>query len=230
MNTERILAITRPAWTLAALSLFLCLTAVAAKAQEGIFSIENVSSAAPGGSGSFDVVLTASGGSIDIGGFTVEPSTMLGAGFSFTAAGFDTGAGAPYIFPDSFDIDNGLPLSYDPFPDTDFIALDADDALDGAVTIDDGQAVGLAHVTFTIDSGVTPGTDYIIDFADPGVGTSLSDGTGAAVNFTATPGTIVVGNGAAAPEPSPLASFGMVGLGLLCLVLRARCRRRSVSG
>ncbi len=190
---------------------------------QGLFTISNVVGAAPGGSGSFDILLTAAGGDLSVGTFTVEP-TLGAAGVTFTAAGFNTGT--PYIFPDSFDQDNGLTLSDeadDPFPNTDLIASDSDDQNNSAVTVADGETVGLAHVTYTFDAADTPGSAYTVSFNPDG--TSLSDGTGAvSYPFTTAPGTLVV-SPAAAPEPSGWTTLGLTSLFTAGLMLRARRRR-----
>jgi hypothetical protein len=203
----------------------LALTAAPACAQSGLFTIGYVVSASPGGTGSFDVLLTAVGGDLSLGGFTAEPFLASPTdGVTFTAAGFNTSA--PYVFPDSFDQDNGLTLTDeadDPFPNTDLIASDSDDQIGSAVTIANGETVGLAHVTYQVNAADAPGSAYTVDF-NPG-GTSLSDGTGAvSYPFTTEPGALTVGP-AAAPEPSEWAALGVGGLGVGGLILRARKRR-----
>jgi hypothetical protein len=206
----------------AALGAFL-LSARPVRAQT-LITIGNVVSAAPGGSGSFDVLLTALNGPLSIGAFTVEP-TLNASGVTFTAAGFNTGT--PYIFPDSFDQANGLTLTdeaNDPFPNTDLIASDSDSQNGSAVTIASGSTVGLAHVNYLFDAADTPGSAYTVNF-NPG-GTSLSDGTGAvSYSFTTTPGVLTVSPASAAPEPSGWAAMGFAGLFAAGLMLHARRRK-----
>ena len=215
-----------PLTALAALGAFL-LPARPVCAQS-LFTIGNVVSAAPGGSGSFDVLLTAVNGPLSIGAFTAEP-TLSASGVTFTAAGFNTVT--PYIFPDSFDQANGLPLSDeadDPFPNTDLIASDSDNQSGSAVTVTSGSTVGIAHVTYLFDAADTPGSVYTVNF-NPN-GTSLSDGTGTvSYPFTTAPGVLTVAPSAsAAPEPSGWAAMGFTGLFTVGLILRAR-RRKTVA-
>ena len=208
----------------AALGIFL-LPARPACAQ-ALFSVGNVVSAAPGGSGSFDVLLTATSGSLSIGAFTAEP-TLSAPGVTFTAAGFNTVT--PYIFPDSFDQDNGLTLTDeadDPFPNTDLIASDSDNQSGSAVTLTSGSTVGLAHVTYMFDSADTPGSVYTVNF-NPN-GTSLSDGTGTvSYSFTTAPGVLTVGP-AAVPEASSVISLGLL-LALGAGAVAVKRRRKAVA-
>ena len=208
---------------LAALAVFgaLLLPARPACAQSGVFSIGNIVGAAPGDSGSFDVLLTALNGPLSVGAFTAEP--MLNApGVTFTAAGFNTGT--PYIFLDSFDQDNGLTLTDeadDPFPNTDLIASDSDNQSGSAITLASGSTVGIAHITYQFDAADTPGSVYAVSF-NPG-GTSLSDGTGTvSYPFTTTPGALTVGSPNPVPEASTVVSFGLFTAGLMLGVRRRK--------
>ena len=202
----------------------LLLPARPACAQSGVFSIGNIVGAAPGASGSFDVLLTATSGPLSIGAFTAEP--MLNApGATFTAAGFNTGT--PYIFLDSFDQDNGLTLTDeadDPFPNTDLIASDSDNQSGSAITLTAGSTVGLAHVTYLFDAADTPGSVYTVNFNSNG--TSLSDGTGTvSYPFMTMPGTLTVRSAVPVPEASTAISFGLLltlGLGGVVIVAKKK--------
>jgi hypothetical protein len=178
--------------------------------------------AAPGSTGSFDVLLVntnAIGGtSYDVAADSLELSLVGPLSVTFTGVSIDTVA-APYIYVTSATtVPGGLPLSLDPFPNTHFTASDSEVAAPGFRTVTPGETFGLAHVSYAVSPPSPGGTDTIA-FGSPA--TSLSDINGFAVPFTISNGSISV---AVVPEPATLtmdATAAIVGLGVFWW-----CRRR----
>jgi hypothetical protein len=168
--------------------------------------------AAPGSSGSFDVLLVntnpAGGASYDVAADSLGLSLVGPLSVTFTGVSIDTVA-APYIYVTSgTTVPGGLPLSLDTFPNTQFTASDSEFASPGFRTVDPGQTFGLAHVSFAISPTSPLGTDTIA-FVSPT--TSLSDQNGNAI-----PVSLVSGSIASVPEPSALAeavTAALIGLG-----------------
>jgi hypothetical protein len=156
------------------------------------------STALVGGTGSFEVSLTSTGGSFDVAGFSFELSVLGASGVTFT--GVDTSTVInPYIFGT---FQSPPPFSFDTFPNTSFTASDVDFALPGFTTLNSGDTFALGRVTYQIAANATPGP-ATVSFLDLGVATSLSDVTGASIAFTTSNGTIDIRpNGV--PEPSTL--------------------------
>jgi hypothetical protein len=172
-------------------------------------------SAAPGSSGSFDIVIVnPSASSFHLAGESVELG-ISGTGVEFTNT--DANTLTPYVFSPSFDLDNGFTLdaSSIPYPKNDFITSDVSDALAGFALVSPGQTLGIVHVSYTVYPGATLGP-RTLTIEDLGGGTSTSDEFGNAVPFTASNGSLTV---AAVPEP------GCVGLALLVAPLVMRRRR-----
>ncbi|HEX4053400.1 MAG TPA: hypothetical protein VHX86_03965 [Tepidisphaeraceae bacterium] len=168
------------------------------------------SSALAGGTGNFDIILADTGGTFSVSAFTVEPTVPDTSPVQFTGVTTNTTTD-PYIF----GTDQLPPLSYNTFPTTDLIALDADFTGVEYVTLNSGQALGLANVTYEVAPGASAGP-VTISFASDG--TSLSDVIGNAIPFTAPDGTITV----VVPEP---ASRGLL-TGLAgSLLLRRRAKK-----
>ena len=183
-----------------------------------IMEITN-SSAGAGGTGSFDVALSDTGGTLQVGGFSAELSVPGASGVKFTGVNTSTAAATPYIFGTL----QTPPLSFDTFPNTSFTASDTDATAPGFVTLNPGDLVGLAHVSYSVAAGTAPGP-VTVSFVGPG--TSLSDVNGGAIAFTTTNGTITVAQ--AVPEPSSLllASIGG-GAAMLFGLWRRRANRTS---
>jgi hypothetical protein len=172
-------------------------------------------SAAPGSSGSFDIVIVnTSSSSFHLAGESVELG-ISGTGVEFTNT--DANTLTPYVFSPSFDLDNGFSLdaSGNPYPKNDFITSDVSDAPTGFVVVSPNERLGIVHVSYTVDPGASLGS-RTLTIEDLGGGTSTSDEIGNAVPFTASNGSLTV---AAVPEP------GCVGLVLLVAPLVMRRRR-----
>jgi len=172
----------------------------------------------PGSSGSFDVLLvdTDSSGSpgYNVAGDSVELTLSGSPGFTFTGATINTIA--PYIYVQSTDANLGVPLSLNTFPNTDFIASDAEFASPFYRTVNPGDVFGLANVSYAVDP--TASGTATITIANPNVDTSLSDINGNLIPFTAVNGSLSI------PEPSSMAQAAtgvLIGLGAIWL------RRRS---
>jgi hypothetical protein len=207
----------------AVITLALALAGVASQARADLTIQILNATANPGGTGSFDIVLKDDGGTFDVAGFSVEPMIMAGPGVSFTAADTLTSpATGPYIFgtyqssPFPFATDPADPGMPATFPNSDFVAGDAYMSAPGFVTLNPGDVVGLAHVTFSVAASVTPGTVAVALVA--GGNTSLSDGNGDPISSTAGNGTITV---AAVPEPSAVV---LVALGSILALTYSRPR------
>jgi hypothetical protein len=173
-------------------------------------------SASAGGSGSFDVVLTDTGGDFNVAGFNFEVTTS-DTDVIFTDITINTVA-APYIF--AGDSLLAAPVTgsiLENPPST------AQDAQAGDVTADftnkaiaDGDEVGLGHVLFTIAPGASPGP-VSIDF---GSATSLSDAEGDLIAFDNSGGTLTITGGTVVtPEP---AMTGVLGLALIIGLISRR--------
>jgi PEP-CTERM motif len=176
------------------------------------------STAAPGGTGAFDVIIIDNGGSFNVAGFSVELSVPAGSVISFSDVTTDTLA-ATYLFGTL----QSQPFTFDTFPNQDFSAGDFTATAPGFVTLMDGDEFGLAHVTYAVDSGAPAGP---VALSLVPTGTSLSDENGDGVSFTTSNGTITV-SGPTVPEPSSLV---LAGLGAALLVLFHRLSRRAVLG
>jgi hypothetical protein len=151
---------------------------------------------APGGSGSFDIVLrndATATESTSIAGFSVDLTVAAASGITFTGA--DDATSTAYIFA-------GNSLGFLASIDSHEIQANDFAALDGT-TLDPGSAaVGLAHITFTADPGRVPGL-IPVTLIDYQAGTSLSDVAGSNLSFEIVNGQITV-TGPAVPEPSSI--------------------------
>jgi len=173
------------------------------------------SAAGVGGSGSFDVVLDDTGGSYQIGGFSIEPTVPAGSDVEFTAA--TTNTTEPYIFGTYQSAPS--PFTFNTFPNTDLVASDADFTSPYYATITPGEVVGLGSITYNVASGSTAGS-IVVSLAD--AGTSLSDLNGDPVAFTAGTGTITT----SVPEPGSMVIFAAA---LMPLLSRRRRKVAAVS-
>ena len=171
-----------------------------------VLQVENASAQA-GGTGSFDVVLSATDGSFQVAGFSVELSVAPGSGISFTAVGVAT-ATAPYIFTTL----QSPPLTFSSFPTNDFIGSDSSMSSPGYVTLSAPPTVtvGLEHVAFAVAAG-TPSGDVPVSILI-GDTTQILDNNTNLLPFDSVNGTITV-TGSAVPEPSSLV-MGFVSLAL----------------
>lgn len=170
--------------------------------------------AAPGSSGSFDVLISNNGGTFDVAGDTVELSLTGISGVSFTSASISTTT--PYIYVNSATLNGGGPLSLDTFPNTHFTASDTEFAAPGFRTVSSGAMFGLAHVDYSVASNASVGS---VGSLVIGPGTSLSDTTGAPIAFTGSNGTFSVLS-PAVPEPTSVILLAGGALGMLYVFRR----------
>jgi PEP-CTERM motif-containing protein len=189
-----------------------------------ILQVENASAQA-GGTGSFDVVLSATAGSFPVAGFSVELSVAPTSGISFTTVSVDTTT-APYIFTTL----QSPPLTFASFPTNDFIGSDSYMSSPGYVTLSAPPTVtvGLEHVAFAVAAG-TPSGDVPVSILI-GDTTQILDNNGNLLPFASVNGTITV-TGSAVPEPASLV-MGLIGMALAggAVVLRRRRPRSRLCG
>jgi len=165
-----------------------------------IVEVPNIQASA-GSSGSFDVLLTNTGpDSPQVASYNVELSLTGPPGVQFTGA--TIGTVTPYIF----QVSGGPPLSFDPFPNTDFTASDSEFASPFFDTIAPGETVGLVHVLFSVDANAPLGGGTIDVVA---AGTQFSDSDFGVFASSALAGTFTV-----VPEPSTFLLFGFAGIAL----------------
>lgn len=187
------------------------------------------SMAVPGGTGAFDVTITNNGIgglSYDVDGFSIDLSVLASTGVQFTSV--TMGTSNPYLF-----VTPGPPpFSFDTFPNTNFIASDAEFAPPGFTTIAPGQTFGLAHVSYSVSPGASPLSSAVVTF---GPATDVSGTTSAGGNppigagdFVTVPGTISIGQ-ASVPEPSALALMG-IGGSILLMTARRRKKHAKMAG
>jgi hypothetical protein len=195
----------------------LLLGVFAAPASAGLsLQVENATTQA-GGTGSFDVVLSAAAGSFDVSGFSVELSVDPGSGVTFTGVSENTTTAA-YIFTTL----QASPFSYGPFPAIDFTASDSDMTGTGYVTLSDTgtSTLGVEHVTFAVAPD-TPAGPILVSIVI-GSNTQILDLNGGLLGFTPTGGTITV-SGSAVPEPSTMIQASIaLAVGLSVGLLRRR--------
>ncbi len=204
------------------LPFFFAFTALAATLSLGtaradiIVSVEN-SKAAQSLTGNFDILLTNTGPNVvSIGAFSFEISTAS-PNINLTGASTSTTqTRAPYIFEgDSFADSNGLPLA----TSTGQSLSASDIPNDGvpALIRGSGATVSLGEVSYSIALSAALGP-VRVTFSP--VQTSLSDGVGNPLDFTAVNGEITI---TPIPEPTQIPLL-VAGLGALSLLYK---RRRS---
>src|SRR5262249_9222204 len=132
-------------------------------------------------------------------------------------------ATAPYLFgtyqssPFPFATDPANPGMAAMFPYIDFVAGDASATAPGFVTLNPGDILGLAHVTFSVAGRASAGE--VVPIALVGGGdTSLSDNNGDPIAFSVLDGTITA---APVPEPTSLVLAGIAAL-ICCACVNAR--------
>ena len=174
--------------------------------------------AAPGTSGSFDVVITndnpVGGDSFFVAGDSLDFALSGLPGVMFTDATIATAI--PYLFALSGTTQGAGPLSLDSFPNTAFFASDAEFASPGFAEIAPGMSFGVAHVSFTVDPSAASGDRGLI----LGAGTSLSDIGGGPIEFTTSDGVLTISS---VPEPS---TWLLLASGVVCSFVF----RRGLSG
>ena len=173
--------------------------------------------AAPGSSGSFDLLLVNTN---PIGGASFAVSSDMfvlslsgPVHITFTGVSIATVA-APYIFVSSGTTQpGGPPLSTDTFPTTRFTGSDSEFARPGYRTVGPGETFGLAHVSYAVSSSTPSGMDSISIAPSPSTLLTMLDGT--PIPFGISNGSIAVG--VAIPEPWALTQAStavLIGLGL----------------
>jgi hypothetical protein len=179
-------------------AVLLILLVVSPPAQAGtvlVMTVENAS-VAPGGPGSFDIVLTNDAAATDsttIAGFSIDLTVAAASGITFTGA--DDATSTTYIFA-------GNSLGFLPTITPTEIQANDFAAIGGTLLAPGEPPVGLAHITFSADLGIAPGviTVTLIDYQ---AGTSLSNTDGKNLDFTIKNGQITI-TGSDVPEPSSI--------------------------
>jgi len=173
---------------------------------------------APGSSGSFDVLITSTGGSFDVASDTVELSLTGLSGVSFTGVSIATTT--PYIYGALSATTAGSTFTFSTFPGTQFEVFDFLLST-GAVTINTGDVFGLVNVQYSVAANATPGASGTLVF---GPDTSLADATGLNVDFTAPNGSITISSSAVVPEPS---SAILLAVGCVTVMVGLARKRRA---
>jgi hypothetical protein len=179
------------------------------------------SSARPGSSGSFDIVLINSnstgGTSYNVASNSLDISLSGTAGVTINDVNMITSAN--YIFTQSLDANYGLPFATINTP-TSFSSNDAGDVVNGYPgyqVVNPGETYGLAHVDYTVSSTAAIGSRDTISIESINSGTSLSDENNNGISFAPVNGTVIIGS-SVVPEPSALiqgATAVLIGLGAL---------------
>jgi hypothetical protein len=175
--------------------------------------------AAPGSSGSFDLIITSTGGSFAVASDTVELSLTGLSNVSFTNVSINTTA--PYIYGANSATTGGSTFTFSTFPGTQFETFDFLLTL-GAQTINPGDVFGLVDVQYSVAANATPGASGTLAF---GPDTSLADASGNNVVFTAQNGSITISSSTAIPEPSTAILLAVGCATVLVGSARRRCAR-----
>jgi hypothetical protein len=186
--------------------------------------------AAPGTSGSFDILLVdtdpAGTAGYNVAGDSLQ-LVLSGSAVQFTNATINT-VSAPYIFTQSVDGNYGFPLFTNTLPATVLMTSDAGDIVagyPGYTTVNPGETFGLANVSFTVSPTFT--SRESITFVLTNGATSLSDPNGVAIPFTVLNG--LISPTTVIPEPSSLTQGTFAALSGLGLAVASRVRNRSRS-
>lgn len=181
------------------------------------------STANAGGTGSFDVLISSSGGSFDVSGFSFNLQVASNSGILFTGVTAGT-VSAPYIFGTL----QSSPFSSNTFPTTRFIASDSSLSAPFTVTVGPGSTFGLGRVSYSVAAGTAPGPIAVSFLGTTGLNrtTEVNDINGDPFAITATGGTITVAGAGSVPEPASavLVATGLAGAGLIAA---RRARRRA---
>ncbi len=174
----------------------------------------------PGSSGSFDVLITSTGGSFNVASDTVELSLTGLSSVSFTNVSIATAT--PYIYGALSATTAGSTFTFSTFPGTQFETFDFLLST-GAQTINTGDTFGLVNVQYSVAANATPGSSGTLAF---GPDTSLADATGLPVAFTPLGGSITI---ASIPEPSAMILLA-IGCAAVVAVAGSARRRRVTRG
>jgi hypothetical protein len=177
-------------------------------------------SVAPGSSGSFDVLITSTGGSFSVASDTIELALNGLNGVSFTGVSIATAA--PYIYGANSATLQGSTFTFSTFPGTQFEAFDFLFPA-GAQTINPGDVFGLVNVQYSVAANAVLGASGTLAI---GPDTSLADAGGNAVLFTSQNGSITIST-SSIPEPSAVI---LLGIGCAAVVVRSARKRPARSG
>jgi hypothetical protein len=173
---------------------------------------------APGSSGSFDLLITSTGGTFEVASDTVELSLTGLSNVSFTNVSINTAV--PYIYGANSATTAGSTFTFSTFPGTSFETFDFLLTL-GAQTINPGDVFGLVDVQYSVAANATPGASGSLAF---GPDTALADAAGNNVVFTAQNGSITISS-TAVPEPSTLSLLAVGCATVLVGSAMRRCAR-----
>jgi hypothetical protein len=118
-----------------------------------VIEVPNIS-VAPGSSGSFDVLITSTGGSFNVASDIVELSLTGLSGVSFNSVSIATST--PYIYGGNSATTQGSTFTFSTFPGTSFETFDFLYPA-GAQAINSGDTFGLVNVQYSVDANATPG-------------------------------------------------------------------------
>ena len=178
-----------------------------------VLSIQpGTSSANPGGSGAFNVVLTNTGTSgVSIGGFAFQVSV---ASPDITLTGADFSSVPTYIFAGhSFDMDFSLPLNTDSGATLD--AIDSYDVALSGIILGAGQSLGLGEVFFSVANPAATGPFPVTFTGSPTIGSNNDLGDANGNTFAID--SFVNGSIDIVPEPTSLLLMAAGTAGLLGL-------------
>ena len=175
---------------------------------------------ASGSSGSFDVLITSTGGSFNVASDIVELSLTGLSGVSFDSVSIATST--PYIYGGNSATTQGSTFTFSTFPGTSFETFDFLFPA-GAQTIASGDTFGLVNVQYSVAANATPGATGTLMI---GPDTSLADASGNNVSFTAPNGSITISR-SSIPEPSAVI---LLAIGCAAVVVRSARKRPARSG
>ncbi len=172
----------------------------------------------PGSAGSFDVLITSTGGAFSVAGDDIE-LTLTGLS-SVTFTGISVATVTPYIYGALSAALSGstfiVNLSPNDVEGIDFVLSS------GATTIGAGDFFGLLDVEYTVASNAVGGSTGTLGI---GADTFLSDATGAPVSFTSQGGSITI---ASVPEPSAMSLLAVGGGAVMVGCVRRRRARSNL--
>jgi hypothetical protein len=195
--------------TLASLIVFLGAVATDAQCRADLVLLAPNLIVAPGSSGSFDVLVTSTGGTFAVASDIVELSLTGLSGVSFTGVSIATVT--PYIYGANSATTQGSAFTFSSFPGTTFETFDFLFP-SGAQTIAPGDTFGLVNVQYSVAANAILGASGALTF---GPDTSLADATGNNVLFTPQSGSITIA-GATIPEPSSVLMLAIGLAGVCC--------------
>jgi hypothetical protein len=175
----------------------------------------------PGTSGSFDVLITSTGGTFDVAGDTIELSLTGLSGVTFTGVLPQANPPNSYIFVDPASTQGGT-FSFDTFPNTQFDVFDSEFGPLGFRAINSGDFFGVVNVQYSVAASAVPGATGTLTI---GPDTSLSDSTGAGISFTSQAGFITIA-ASTVPEPSSVLMLAIGFAGVYCFRKKTYALRR----